>query len=53
MHYIQTSEGAVSHAIDERNVPGKDYVEPVSSEDNNNVELENDEKDNIQPEKGG
>ena len=29
---IKTSENVVSHAVDERNVPKKDYVEPDSGE---------------------
>ena len=60
---IQMSEGAVSHAVDERNVSGKDYVEPDSgeekidveskkSEEKDTVKIENGRKDDIEPERG-
>ena len=43
---IQTSENAVSHVVDERNVPEKDCIEPDNSKKKNDIEPDSDGEKN-------
>ena len=51
---IQVSEGLVSHAVDEWNVPEKDNVEPDSAKYKSDVDPDSSEEKNaVEPETGG
>ena len=48
------SEGAVSHRVNERTVPEKDYIEPEIGEKKNDIEPDSgEEKYDVEPDSGG